>query len=336
MSIPTPATWSIVTFTADEAALAELAGLQPRFVGLRFVAVVPSPMVAPSGVTVLVDQDGRLASSLGVDGTVTYVLDGRGTIAHSWPGVPEHEAITVYSARPPLPSGAPMWLFPVLAAAVLIVGIVAWASTRQPTTVDLASIPPAPAVTAAPAPVAEPAAGEEVAAAEAPAEGAEAGAEAEPEADAPDAAGPAAPGGPGKRVRVAKNVIGGWQITPRDEAASLGSVSGDVFTLKASATKPTLACRDAVDLKGTLTFSADLKVDGVTGKPARLSIRELGADKRPIKDAAAHAILGRAKGTAGWKSYSVDVKPAAGAVSARVCLDLEAGKGSASVRNLKP
>lgn len=322
MSEALPATWSIVTFTEDEAALAALAALQPRFARIRFVAVVPTPMIAPGEVSVLVDQDGSLARALGVTETRTFVVDGRGTVAHSWADVPEPEAVAVYSARPPLPSGAPAWLFPVLAAAVLIAGIAAWASTRPPAAADLASIPPAPVVAAAPAEPVEPAAEA------APADPAEDGADDAEEADASAK--------PGRKGKGPANLIGGWQVVPRDRAAAVASLSGAELTLKATADKQVVACREPVALTGSTHFSVDWKVSGITGKPARIMIKQLGSDKKPIRDAAARALLGRAKATKGWATLEADVKPAGGAVTGRMCLELDPGEGSVTVRNPAP
>ena len=320
-----PGSWSLVTFTGEESALAELAGLRPRFSGMRFVAVVPALMVAPADIAVLVDTDSRLATQLGIRDTTSWMVDGRGTVAHRWEGVPEAEAVAVYAARSPMPSGAPAWLFPVLAAAVLIVGIGAWASTRP------AEVPAPPlAVAAAPAPAPTPAPAPPV---EEATPGDAAGGEATADAEATPEAGP--PGGaPGKKGKwTPPGRIGDWQITPKEQAAQ-GSLDGDVLTLKSSPDKAISACHAPVPLSGLKKVAGEWKLAGVSGKGAKLSVREIGADSKPVKDKDAWTVAARGKGTVDWKAFSTDVPVAAGATQARVCLELDAGGGSVSVRKL--
>ncbi|GDX82317.1 hypothetical protein LBMAG42_41280 [Deltaproteobacteria bacterium] len=327
MSNPLAATgtWSIVTFTESEADLAEVAELRPQFSGMRFVAIVPHPMAAPADLAVLVDQDSRLATQLGVRTTRSFVVDGRGTVCHHWDGVPEHEAVAVYAARPPMPSGAPVWLFPVLATIVLLAGIFAWTTTHAPAAaLDLASIPPAPVVAASAeaAPV-------EAAEAEAPV--------AEPAGDveAPEAAGAdAAPAGkPGKGPR---NIIGGWTVFPKAQAASIASDNAGSFTLKAVPDQMAVACRAPAPLTGKTTVSAEWNVAGVTGKAARLKYKQMDAAGKPIKDASGWTVVARGKATAGWAPATAAITPTAGAVSGVLCVEVDAGAGSVQVRNTRP
>ncbi len=310
-------TWSIVTFTESEADLAEVAELRPQFSGMRFVAIVPRPMATPPDLAVLVDQDSRLATQLGVRTTRSFVVDGRGTVCHHWDGVPEHEAVAVYAARPPMPSGAPVWLFPVLATIVLLAGIFAWTTTHAPTAaLDLASIPPAPVIAA----TAEPTPVEGAAAAEAPSEAA---------ADAGDAS--AAKPGRGPR-----NVIGGWKVIPKEQAATIASDDAGTFTLNAVPTQMAVACRPAAPLTGKTTVSAEWNVTGVTGKSARLKYRQMDASGKPIRDRSAWTVLARGNSTAGWTPATATITPAATAATGLLCIEVDAGAGTVSVRNTKP
>lgn len=326
MSNPLAATgtWSIVTFTDSEADLAEVAELRPQFSGMRFVAIVPHPMAAPADLAVLVDQDSRLATQLGVRTTRSFVVDGRGTVCHHWDGVPEHEAVAVYAARPPMPSGAPVWLFPVLATIVLLAGIFAWTTTHAPATaLDLASIPPAPVLAAAQeaAPVeAEPEA-------EAPVEAAAA------DAGAPEAEGEGSPNPAAKPGKGPRNVVAGWTVFPKAQATTIASDNAGSFTLKAVPDQMAVACRPPAPLSGKTTVSAEWNVTGVTGKAARLKYKQLDAAGKPIRDASGWTVIARGKGTAGWVPATATITPTTGAASGMFCLEVDAGAGSAQVRN---
>lgn len=326
MTLPTtPGTWTLVTFTDSDTAVGELAALHSRFGGIRCVAVVPAPLVAPPGVAVVVDQDGALAASLGVTGARTFILDGRGTVTHGWSGLPEAEAVAVFSARSPMPSGAPPWLFPVLAAGVLVAGIGAWAWSRAPEAPVVAAPPVAvaPPAAAPAAEVAPPAEGE-VAAAPGGDEG----------AVAPDADGPGARA-PGGKKGGRKNVFGEWTVVPRPRADEIASLQGTTLVLKALADAPVTACTAPKPLAGGATVSAEWKLDGVAAKGAKFMARQVDAAGKGIKDPAARAALGRGGGTAGWAPVSATLAPVGGATDYVVCVDIVAGSGSVSVRNLK-
>lgn len=326
MTLPTtPGSWTLVTFTDSDTVVGELAALHSRFGGIRCVAVVPAPLAAPPGVAVVVDQDGALAASLGVTASRTFILDGRGTVTHAWSGLPETEAVAVFSARSPLPSGAPAWLFPVLAAGVLVAGIGAWAWSRAPEAPVVAAPPvaAAPPVEAAATEVAPPAAGE------AAAPGAD-----DEAAMAPEADGPAAPA-PGGKKGGRKNVFGEWTVAPRPRAAEIASLQGNMLVLKALADGPVTACTEPKPLAGGATISAEWKLDGVAAKGAKFMARQVDSAGKGIKDPAARVALGRGGGTAGWAPVSATLAPVAGAADYVVCVDIVAGAGSVSVRNLK-
>ena len=306
-------TWSIVTFTDNPTDLAQLADLRPQFSGMRFVAVVPVPMDAPADLAVLVDSGSRLATQLGVRGTRSFVLDGRGTVCHQWDGVPEHEAVAVFAARPPLPSGAPAWLFPVLATIVLLAGIGAWMGTHCPApAVELASPPPV-VQAAPPAPV-------EAAVEAAPAEAA-------PAAELTPA---------GRPRRGPPNLIGDWTVQPKGEAASVASDDGTTFSLSALAARGVSACRPPVPLTGPLKVSAEWNVSGVSGKAARMVFKQLDAAGKPLGGATGRAVVSRGKESGGWKAVSADVSPGAGATRGSLCIEMDAGAGNVQVRKPQP
>lgn len=327
-------TWSFVAYTSNPEALTALEELQGRFPTLRFMAVVPEMVTVPEGLTQLTDRGGRLASSMGIAGgaTRTYAIDGRGTVCHHWDGVPEAEAVHVFADRPAMPSGAPAWLFPVLAAAVLVAGIVTWGMTRPaPTTVDLSTVPPAPAVAAAPvaAPVPPVAATPEAAAPEAEEgalpEDALGGAE---EGTAPQGA----PITPAKGKKGAATVDG-WQILPRDAGSAHVSAADGVLRLNAMPAADLLACREPVALTALTAVAAGWKLSGVEGKPgARLTVRMLDAAGKPVKGS--NVVVGRARGTLDWTPLATKVTAAEGAVEGRICLELSKGSGTVELRKL--
>ena len=306
-------TWSIVTFTDNPTDLAQLADLRPQFSGMRFVAVVPVPMDAPADLAVLVDSGSRLATQLGVRGTRSFVLDGRGTVCHQWDGVPEHEAVAVFAARPPLPSGAPAWLFPVLATIVLLAGIGAWMGTHCPApAVELASPPPV-VQAAPPAPV-------EAAVEAAPAEAA-------PAADLTPA---------GRPRRGPPNLIGDWTVQPKGEAASVASDDGTTFSLSALAARGVSACRPPVPLTGPLTVGAEWNVSGVSGKAAILVFKQSDATGKVVKGPAGRTVVSRGKDSLGWKAATAEVTPTAGASHGSLCVEIDAGAGKVQVRKPQP
>lgn len=311
MSTPFAATgtWSIVTFTDNAADLAQLADLRPQFSGMRFVAVVPVPMDAQSDVVVLVDCGARLATQLGVRTTRSFVVDGRGTVCHQWDGVPEHEAVAVFAARPPLPSGAPAWLFPVLATIVLLAGIGAWMSTHAPPpVVTLASPPPAVVVAAAPAP-------------------AEAVVEEAPAAELSPA---------GRPRRGPPNLIGDWTVQPKGEAASVASDDGTTFSLSALAARGVSGCRPLVPLAGPLKVSAEWNVSGVSGKAAMLVVKQSDGTGKVVKGPAGRTVVSRGKDSGGWKAVTAEVTPTAGASHGSLCIEMDAGAGKVQVRKPQP
>ncbi|MSQ02181.1 MAG: hypothetical protein EXR71_09865 [Myxococcales bacterium] len=315
MALPsTPGTWSLITFTADGAAIAALGELHARHPTFRYVAIVPTAMDAPPGVALLVDVGGRLATALGVHTTYSYVVDGRGTISHQWHGVPEAEAVAVYAERPAMPSGAPPWLFPVLAALVLIAGIGAWAATRTPNTpVPPALITPIADVTVSP-----------------PADAVDDG-----EDDAGDEeAAPAAAGGGKRRVR--GNKVGEWAIRPPKAAAESATLDGDTLILSASAEATRSACKGPMELTGPVTVEAEWKLDGISGGVAKLVARQADANGKVIRGPTGRSMVARGKGTGQWKAVTATVTPADGAAKLFVCLELDKGAGSASIRGVRP
>ncbi len=316
MPLPsTPGTWSLVTFTSDAAAIAALGELQSRHPTFRYVAIVPTAIDAPTGVVVLVDVGGRLADQLAVRTTHTYVVDGRGTISHQWHGVPEAEAVAVYSERPAMPSGAPSWLFPVLAAAVLMVGIGAWATTRTPST----HAPPALIK-----PIAE--------AAGAPAADVDEGGDEDGE---DEAGGP--PGGNGAGKRGGRgNKVGDWVIRPPKAAAESATLDGDTLILTASADATRSACKGPIELTGPTTVEAEWKLDGITGGVAKLVARQADANGKAIRGPTGRAMVARGKGTGQWKAVTATVTPGDGAGKLFVCLELDKGAGTASIRGVRP
>ncbi len=324
-SLPNPAgRWTLVTFTDDAATLAKLADHQGRMRDIRFVAVVSEGASESGDLLVLVDSGGRVARQFGVQPGQSVMLDGQGTLSQSWPQLPEEEALALYAGRPAMPSAVPSWLFPVLAAAVLVSGIGAWAWTH--------AAPGAPTVAPPPLAAPAPAAVDEVDT-PAPAEG-EAIEEGEAGADAP-----AAPGGPGgKRGKGghAKNQVAGWVITPRDKAPSIAKAEGDAFVLSALPDAAVSACRVLFPLTQPTTVSAEWKLAGFTGKPVRAAVRRIGADGKPLRGPEARVILGRGKGTTDWKPITAEVTTAGGATQGRLCLDLDAGAGTVSIRNVTP
>ena len=312
MALPsTPGTWSLVTFTSDAAAIAALGELQSRHPSFRYVAIVPIALDAPTGVAVLVDVGGRLADAVGVRTTHTFVVDGRGTISHQWHGVPEAEAVAVYAERPAMPSGAPAWLFPVLAAAVLIVGIGAWAGTRTPST---------PAPPALVKPIVE-ATGDV-----AEGDGEEA---AEDEAEAPA-------GAAGGKRGARGNKVGDWAIRPPKAAAESATLDGDTLILSASADAVRSACKGPIELTGPVTVEAEWKLDGIAGGVAKLVARQADANGKVIRGPTGRSMVARGKGTGQWKAVTAEVTPADGAAKLFVCLELDKGAGSASIRGVRP
>lgn len=322
MSLPhTPGAWTLVTFTDSAAHVAELAELRDRHPSFRAVAVVPVSVEAPAGVAVLVDVGGALAASLGIRGTHTWIVDGRGTCTHGWAGLPEGEAVAVFAARSPLPSGAPPWLFPVLAAAVVLGGIAAWAWTHAPQAPVAAVLPavtPAAPVEAAPAPDAGEAAD---------AMDDEEGDEAEGKVGKAGKAGKAPKGG-----KARENKLGGWTVAPREKARQVAKLSGADLTIEALADQTVTACHDPEPLSGATRVEAEWKLDGVAAKGARAFVRQRDAAGKPIKEPAARTVLGRGGGTAAWATIGADITPLAGAATYTYCVDLEKGTGSATLR----
>lgn len=323
-SLPTAAgRWTLVTFTDDAATLATLADHQGRMRDIRFVAVVSEAPSESGDLIVLVDAGGHAARQFGVRPGQSVMLDGRGTLSQSWPQLPEEEALALYAGRPAMPSAVPSWLFPVLAAAVLVSGIGAWAWTHAAPSAPTVAPPlaaPAPAAVAE-LPPSDPAEGQAI-------EEGEAG---------PNA--PVAPGGPGgKRGKGghAKNQVAGWVITPRDKAPSIAKAEGETLVLSALADAAVSACRAVFPLSQPTTVSAEWKLAGFSGKPARAAVRRIGADGKPLRGSDARVILGRGKGTTDWKPITAEVTATGGATQGRLCLDLDAGAGTVSIRNVTP
>jgi hypothetical protein len=317
--------WTLAVFTDDPGVVSSLEDLVDRRPQVRAVAVVPGALPAPAAVLVLVDEGERLASALGFRNGTSVMLDARGTVTQRWSGLPEVEAVDLYARRPAYPSAVPPWLFPVLAAAVLAVFGASWIWTRQP------AVPAAPAAVALSAPA--------TTAASAPAaEVDEAGAETPAAADVEDGAEEpsSGPGKPANKGRRAPNQIAGWVIAPRPKAATIAREEGGGLTLAALPDERVTACRAAVPLSGPLTFSAEWKLTGFTDKPVRAAVRMLDADEKLVKGPTGRAVLGRGRGTADWKAISAEVTPPAGATQARLCLDLDPGVGSVSIRNVVP
>lgn len=325
MNLPrTSDRWTLVTFTSSEAVVGEVAALQTRVSAVRCAVVVPAALAAPPGVLVVVDQDGALAAELGAGEGASFILDARGTVTHGWGEVPEVEALQVFAARPARPSGAPPWLFPVLAAVVVVAGAGAWAWSRAPEG----------GLVAAPAPVAPPAAEASVAAPSAPeaavAPAADGEAAAAPEAPEAGAAQPDKKGG-----RRRPNEFGQWTVAPRDQAASVARLDGEVLTLQAVAGDTITACTAPRPLSGPLTVGVDWKLEGVGAKGARVLARQNDASGKAIKDPAARTALARGGGSLDWQTISATVQPLATASTVTVCAELLPGAGTLSVRNPK-
>ena len=316
--------WTLVTFTDDPALLATLADLHGRTPNVRLVAVVSAPVAEVGDLVVLIDEGARLARQFGVSRPHSLMLDGRGTVIQTWSSFPEAEVLSLYGSRPALPSAVPPWLFPVLAAVVLVAALGAWAYTRAPA----AALPPAPQALAAPAvgPAASP-----------------------PEAIAPleavvgeaPLAENAPPGLEGKRGKGGKGkggaaMVAGWGIAPRDQVAAVAFDEGGTLKLVALPGEEVTACRPPMPLKAPVTVSAEWKLVGFTGKPVRAAVRLSDAAGKPVKGPTGRVVVARGKGSADWMAISAEVKPVPGATQGRLCLDLDPGVGTVSIRKVVP
>ena len=210
-----------------------------------------------------------------------------------------------------MPSGAPAWLFPVLAAAVLIVGIGAWAGTRTPST-------PAPPALVKPIVEATGDVAED--------DGEEA---AEDEAEAPA-------GAAGGKRGARGNKVGDWAIRPPKAAAESATLDGDTLILSASADAVRSACKGPIELTGPVTVEAEWKLDGIAGGVAKLVARQADANGKVIRGPTGRSMVARGKGTGQWKAVTAEVTPADGAAKLFVCLELDKGAGSASIRGVRP
>jgi hypothetical protein len=319
--------WTLLTFTDDPSVLAALADLHGRTGNVRLVAILPAPMQGGGDLLTLVDEAGRLARELGVSGHLSVMLDGRGTVTQSWNRLPEAEALSLYDSRPALPSSVPPWLFPVLAAAVLIAGAAAWAwSQRPPTGAPLSA--PTMAASAPATPLEVPSAAEE-----------DEGDGEEAEADGVQAADGTTTPGPGAKQRKAgraSNQVLGWAITPRDKAATIAVDDAGALRLSALPDARVSACRALTPLAGAVAVSAEWKLTGFTDKPVRVMMRMNDSAGKPLKGATARALVGRGKGTADWKPVAATITASPGATQGRLCLDLDAGPGQVWIRNVAP
>lgn len=317
--------WTLFVFTDDADRLATMEDWSGRFRTIRFVAVRSASVDAAPSAFELVDSGGRLAADLGVVSGQSVMVDARGTVTQTWSRLPEEEALSLYAGRPATPSAVPAWLFPVLAALVILAGVGAWAATRAPAS-------PAPSVAVAVAPPAAPAAPP---AAEPPAE-VEAADDVEPPVEVGTEAGPGAGRGPRKGGRAAKAQPGGWALTPRKKADQIGSFEGGTLTVTGLPDSPVSACRAAFPITGPITVSAEWTYEGFSKTPVRALLRRIDAKGDAIRGPDGRVVLARGRGSSDWTTFSAQVSPSDAAPQGRICLEVDAGGGKLSIRNLSP
>ena len=317
--------WTLVVFTDDADQLETMEDWSGRFRSIRFVAMRTAPAeAAPSGLE-LVDRGGRLAADLGVVSGQAVMIDARGTVTQTWARPPEEEALSLYAGRPATPSAVPAWLFPLLAAVVILAGVGAWAATRAPATpVPSAAVAAPPPAAPTALPVAEPPSEVEVTD------------EVEPTVDVGSEVVPAAGRGPRKGGRAAKAQPGGWALTPRKQAAQIGSFEGGTLTITGLPDSPVSACRAAFPITGPITVSAEWTYEGFSKSPVRALLRRIDANGDAIRGPDGRVVLARGRGSSDWTTFSAQVSPTDAAPQGRICLEVDAGGGKLSIRNLSP